>query len=138
MFIHPDIHLEIARQRHQDLLANAARRAIAKADDHLTGLVPLARHASDRGHVTRSWAAHGRYEGVLIAADHFGHRETGGIVVDRFWNRRNLKDEFRVEVEDEREGARFVLHATTGREAIRAFYRPFSATELRRRSGMGA
>jgi hypothetical protein len=31
---------------------------------------------------------------VLTAADQFGHRETDGIVVDLFWNRRNLKDEF--------------------------------------------
>jgi hypothetical protein len=41
---------------------------------------------------------------VLTAADQFGHRETDGIVVDLFWNRRNLKDEFRVEVEDRRTG----------------------------------
>jgi hypothetical protein len=30
MFIHPDVHLEIARQRHQDLLHNAERSRIAK------------------------------------------------------------------------------------------------------------
>jgi len=33
---------------------------------------------------------------MLTAANHFGHRETDGIVVDLFWNRRNLKDDFRV------------------------------------------
>ena len=63
---------------------------------------------------------------MLTAADHFGHRETNGIVVDLFWNRRDLKDEFRVEVEDRRERARFVLYPTTGREAIQAFYHPFA------------
>jgi len=63
---------------------------------------------------------------VLTAADHFGHRETNGIVVDLFWNRRDLRDEFRVEVEDRRERARFVLYPTTGREAIQAFYHPFA------------
>jgi hypothetical protein len=67
---------------------------------------------------------------VLTAADHFGHRETGGIVVDLFWSRRNLDDEFRVVVEDEREGARFVLHPRTGREAIQAFHHPFSAAPV--------
>jgi hypothetical protein len=30
---------------------------------------------------------------VLTAANQFGHRETDGIVVDLFWNHRNLKDE---------------------------------------------
>jgi hypothetical protein len=64
---------------------------------------------------------------VLAAGTHFGHREACGIVVDLFWNRRELKDEFRVEVEDKREGARFVLHPTTGREALQAFYHPFSS-----------
>lgn len=60
-------------------------------------------------------------------ADHFGHRESNGVVVDLFWKRGLLEDEFRVEVADEREGARFVLHPTTGREAIDAFYHPFAA-----------
>ena len=60
-------------------------------------------------------------------ADHFGHRESNGVVVDLFWNRGLLEDEFRVEVADEREGVRFVLHPTTGREAIDAFYHPFAA-----------
>jgi hypothetical protein len=31
MFLHPSVHLELARQRHQDLLAAAERRRIAKA-----------------------------------------------------------------------------------------------------------
>jgi len=47
---------------------------------------------------------------VLTAANHFGHRDTDGIVVDLFWNRRNLKDEFCVQVEDRHAGTRFVLH----------------------------
>ena len=60
-------------------------------------------------------------------ADQFGHRESNGVMVDLFWNRGLLEDEFRVEVVDECEGARFVLHPTTGREAIDAFYHPFAA-----------
>ena len=68
---------------------------------------------------------------MLTAADQFGHRETDGIVVDLFWNRRNLKDEFRVQVEDRRAGTRFVLHPLTGGEAIQAFYHPFAARESR-------
>ena len=63
---------------------------------------------------------------VLTMANHFGHRDTDGIVVDLFWNQRNLKDEFEVQVEDRREGTRFVLHPLTGREAIQAFYHPFA------------
>jgi hypothetical protein len=66
-------------------------------------------------------------EQVLTAANHFGHRETDGIIVDLFWDRGNLEDEFRIEVEDRREGARFALHPVTGREAIQAFYHPFAA-----------
>jgi hypothetical protein len=61
------------------------------------------------------------------AADHFGHRVNDGVVVDLYWDRGNPEDEFRVEVVDRREGARFVLHPTTGREAISAFHHPFSA-----------
>jgi hypothetical protein len=63
----------------------------------------------------------------MSTTEHFGHRESDGIVVDLFWNRGRLEDEFTVEVVDEREGARFVLHSTTGKEAIEAFYHPFSA-----------
>ena len=62
---------------------------------------------------------------MLTAADHFGHRETNGIVVDLFWSRR-AGDEFRVEVEDRRECVRFVLSPTTGEEAIQAFYHPYA------------
>ena len=65
----------------------------------------------------------------MSRTDHFGHRETNGVVVDLFWNRGILEDEFRVEVVDEREGARFVLHPTTGREAVEAFYHPFAAAK---------
>jgi hypothetical protein len=61
------------------------------------------------------------------AAHHFGHRESDGIVVDLYWDPAELEDEFRVEVVDKREGARFVLYPTTGREAIQAFHHPFFA-----------
>jgi hypothetical protein len=63
----------------------------------------------------------------MPTADHFGHREGDGIVVDLYWDRGRPEDEFRVEVVDERDGVRFVLHPLTGREAIEAFYHPFSA-----------
>jgi hypothetical protein len=68
-----------------------------------------------------------RCEQMSTAANHFGHRESDGIVVDLFWDRRELEDEFRVEVVDRRNGARFVLHPTTGREAVQVFHHPFSA-----------
>ncbi len=64
---------------------------------------------------------------MSTADNHFGHRESAGIVVDLFWDRGRLDDVFRVEVEDKRHGARFVLHPTTGSEAIQAFHHPFSA-----------
>lgn len=63
----------------------------------------------------------------MSGANHFGHRENDGIVVDLFWDREAFDDEFRVEVVDERGGAEFVLHPTTGTEAIQAFYHPFAA-----------
>lgn len=62
----------------------------------------------------------------LTEADHFAHRETDGIVVDLFWSRRDQENEFLVQVEDRREGERFVLQPTTGKEAIEAFHHPFS------------
>ena len=64
------------------------------------------------------------------AANHFGHRESGGLVIDLFWDPGKLEDEFRVTVEDRREGARFVLHPATGREAIEAYHHPFSAASV--------
>jgi hypothetical protein len=64
---------------------------------------------------------------MLTAANHFAHRETDGIVVDLFWDRRNHEDEFRVEVNDWRDGARLVLYPRTGRDAIQTFYHPFPA-----------
>lgn len=65
---------------------------------------------------------------MLAGADHFAHRTTAGVVVDLFWRRRGLVDEFRVEIEDRRDGAHFVLFPRTGSEAIQAFYHPFAAT----------
>jgi hypothetical protein len=64
------------------------------------------------------------------AANHFGHRESGGLVIDLFWDPGQPEDEFRVAVEDRREGARFVLHPATGREAVEAYHHPFSAASV--------
>jgi hypothetical protein len=63
---------------------------------------------------------------VQTAANHFGHRESADVVVDLFWSRR-VGNKFRVEVEDRREGVRFVLHPVTGKAAIHAFYHPFAS-----------
>jgi hypothetical protein len=64
-------------------------------------------------------------------ADHFGRRESAGVFVDLYRRRRGLVDEFRVEVDDKRHGTRFVLYPMTGREAIQAFYHPFTAVDAR-------
>ena len=64
---------------------------------------------------------------MIHGTDHFGHREAAGIMVDLFWHRHDLRDEFRVVVNDSRDRTRFVLYPATGREAIRAFHHPFSA-----------
>ena len=64
---------------------------------------------------------------MTSAANHFGHRESGGLVIDLFWDPGRPEDEYRVAVEDRRDGARFVLHPATGREAIEAYHHPFSA-----------
>lgn len=60
-------------------------------------------------------------------ANHFGHRESGGLVVDLFWEHGDGEDEFRVEVEDRRIGVRLLLYPSTGREAIRVFHHPFAS-----------
>jgi hypothetical protein len=64
----------------------------------------------------------------MSIAEHFGHRETDGVVVDLFWNDGLLDDEFRVEVVDERGGGRVVLYARTWNQAIDAYYDPASVT----------
>ena len=74
----------------------------------------------------------------LSAANHFGHRESDGIVVDLFWDRGDVDDRFRVEVEDRRMGVRFFLDATTGREAIRAFHHPFATAASSRGKALAA
>ena len=50
MFIHPSIHLEIARQRHRDLVARSERRRTVKA--------ALAGRHDDRGRVLALAAPH--------------------------------------------------------------------------------
>jgi hypothetical protein len=65
---------------------------------------------------------------MLIGRNHFAHREAGGVVVDLFWDRGQLENEFCVEVADRRAGTRFVLHPETGEAAIQAFYHPFSTS----------
>lgn len=47
MVLHPSIHLEIARRRHQDLLAEAERHRTAKALNH-AGVTPAARRSQRR------------------------------------------------------------------------------------------
>jgi hypothetical protein len=63
----------------------------------------------------------------VLNTNHFGHRESGGLVVDLFWEHGAVEDEFRVEVEDRRIGVRLLLYPSTGREAVRAFHHPFAA-----------
>jgi hypothetical protein len=90
----------------------------------------LAGAAEQREHLATQRDSDGVFTGgpqVKGAATHFGHREAGGVVVDVFWDRGNLVNEFRVEVEDRRDGTRFVLYPQTGREAIQAFRHPFAA-----------
>jgi hypothetical protein len=53
-------------------------------------------------------------EEMICGTDRFGRREAAGIVVDLFWDRRDLHDEFRVEVKDRRDGTRFVLYRARG------------------------
>ncbi|HEX9415359.1 MAG TPA: hypothetical protein VF895_01485 [Gaiellaceae bacterium] len=48
MVLHPSIHLEIARQRHQDLLAEAERHRIAKAVDHAAATPTARRRQASR------------------------------------------------------------------------------------------
>ena len=42
-------------------------------------------------------------------------------------HRRDLHDEFCVEVKDRSDGTRFVLYPATGRETIQVFHHPFPA-----------
>ena len=63
----------------------------------------------------------------MLNANHFGHRENGGLIIDLFWEHGDIEDQFRVEVEDKGIGVRLLLHPSTGREAIRAFHHPFGA-----------
>jgi hypothetical protein len=73
---------------------------------------------------------------MSMTANHFGHREAGGLVVDLFWDRGTLENEFRVEVEDRLEGTHFVLHPTTGKQAIHAFHHPFAAAQAPHRANV--
>lgn len=57
--------------------------------------------------------------------NHFGRRESDGVVVDLFWNRGDAEDEFRVEVRTGARESASWLHPLSGREAIEAFHHPF-------------
>ncbi len=52
MVLHPATHLEIARQRHRDLLAEAERQRIATAVAH-AGATPAARRRRGRANASR-------------------------------------------------------------------------------------
>jgi hypothetical protein len=131
------VHVELARQRQQNVVAAADRhRHLADADSRLsrtqtrgssTGAPSASRNEGRRArreHPRPRW----RWENMLIGRNHFGHRESGAVVVDLFWDRRRLENEFRVEVADRRAGTRFVLHPVTGKAAIQAFYHPFATS----------
>jgi hypothetical protein len=45
----------------------------------------------------------------VLNANHFGHRENGGLVIDLFWEHVDVEDHFRVEVEDKGVGVRLLL-----------------------------
>jgi hypothetical protein len=57
---------------------------------------------------------------------HFSHRETGGHVVDLFWDPDDAGREFRVSVLDRASGEGFVLYPASGTAALRAFHHPFA------------
>jgi hypothetical protein len=61
MFIHPQIHLEISRQRHQDLLVEADRRRLAKASRRAG--VCLASAAEQREHLATQRDSDGVFTG---------------------------------------------------------------------------
>jgi hypothetical protein len=61
MFIHPQIHLEIARQRHQDLLVEADRRRLAKVSRRAG--VRLASAAEQREHLATQRDSDGVFTG---------------------------------------------------------------------------
>lgn len=134
--MHAAIHREIAREQHKARLADAERRPIAKASKHADGAPARARSWWERARVLlfdsritsripQMPEADRRSEQMSGGADHFGHRESDGIVVDLYWKGEG-DGQFRVEVVDKREGARFVLRPATGREAIQAYYHPFA------------
>jgi hypothetical protein len=138
VFLHPEIYLEIAREQRKGLFADAERRRIAEAPNQV-GMAParprswwerarrLLSHPTAMSPVSRISKADRRSEQTSGAANHFGHRESGGVVVDLYWD--GGESQFRVEVMDRREGTRFVLRPTTGGDAIDAFYHPFAIRE---------
>jgi hypothetical protein len=73
----------------------------------------------------------------MSTVDHFAHLETNGDVVDLFWNRGSL-DEVRVEVANEREGARFVLHRLPGGRQSTPSITPSRRVEPRSMTGAWA
>jgi len=58
---------------------------------------------------------------MIRRTDHFRHREAAGTMVGLFWDRRNLHEEFRMEVKGRRAGTCFVLYPATGQEAIQTW-----------------
>src|SRR4051794_21815435 len=108
--MHPAIHREIAREQHKARLADAQRRRIAKAGKHADAAPAGAQSWWERARVllfdsrttsriTQMSEADKRSEQMSGAADHFGHRESDGIVVDLYWKGEG-DGQFRVEVVD--------------------------------------
>lgn len=55
MFLHPSVHLELARQRHQELLAAAERRRIAKPSTDRKAVRGLRAGKSSDSRLDESW-----------------------------------------------------------------------------------
>jgi len=63
------------------------------------------------------------------------YRNTDGIEVALIWNPDNREDEFEVRVVDHRRGDEFTLTLETGKQALHAFYHPFSTAQGCLKSG---
>jgi hypothetical protein len=137
VLVYPIFRVELARQRQQNLVAAADRHWQSLDADSQGSRTPTrvssgSATSPSRKEIESARCKHPQHrwrrDDMLIGRNHFAHRETGGVVVDLFWDCRRLENEFRVEVADRRAETRFVLHPVTGKAAIQAFYHPFATS----------
>jgi hypothetical protein len=137
----PSIHLDIARERQQHLIARSERHRLAQElrrapqvrfVARFEALAPFLKVLAARSSATSSTPGKSDAQEVTTMANgittrtpfrELAHRATNGLEVSLVWS--ELENRLSVRVSDTRAGQRFVLHVEND-NALDVFYHPYA------------